>query len=109
MIPSFRTDRSGQTVQTQIRLEEKSDQGLYCLQYRLHPLMQYSTVKPSCSNFRVVTANSLGVRIFKIFTVLYFLATINFIGIASSKTNPSFQYALNGVVWFTGPDLVELW
>ena len=35
---SFRTDRSGQTVQTQIRLllEEQSDQGLYCLQYHLH-------------------------------------------------------------------------
>ena len=33
MILSFKTDRSGQTVQTQIRplLEEQSDQGLYCL------------------------------------------------------------------------------
>ena len=32
---SFRTDRSGQTVQIQIRmlLEEQSDQGLYCLQF----------------------------------------------------------------------------
>ena len=32
MILSFRTDRSGQTVQTQIRLllEEQSDQGLHC-------------------------------------------------------------------------------
>ena len=32
-ILSFRTDRSGQAVQTQIRLllEEQSDQGLYCL------------------------------------------------------------------------------
>ena len=38
MILSFRTDRSGQTVQTQIRLllEEQSDQGLHCLQFRLH-------------------------------------------------------------------------
>ena len=33
MILSFRTDRSGQTVQTQIR-----DQGLHCLQFRLHRL-----------------------------------------------------------------------
>ena len=35
---SFRTDRSGQTVQTQIRLllEEQSDQGLHCLQFCLH-------------------------------------------------------------------------
>ena len=40
MILSFRTDRSGQTVQTQIRLllEEQSDQGLHCLQFRLHLL-----------------------------------------------------------------------
>ena len=36
----FRTDRSGQTVQTQIRLllEEHSDQGLHCLQFPLHLL-----------------------------------------------------------------------
>ena len=40
MILSFRTDRSGQTVQTQIRLllEEQSDQGLHCLQFRLQLL-----------------------------------------------------------------------
>ena len=38
MILNFRTDRSGQTVQTQIRLllEEQSDQGLHCLQFHLH-------------------------------------------------------------------------
>ena len=38
MILSFRTDRSGQTVQTQIRLllEEQSDQGLHCLLFPLH-------------------------------------------------------------------------
>ena len=35
---SFRTDRSRQTVQTQIRLllEEQSDQGLHCLLFYLH-------------------------------------------------------------------------
>ena len=40
MILSFRTDRPGQTVQTQIRLllEEQSDQGLHCLPFRLHGL-----------------------------------------------------------------------
>ena len=40
MILSFRTDMPGQTVQTQIRLlvEEKSDQGLHCLPFRLHRL-----------------------------------------------------------------------
>ena len=38
MTLSFRTDRSGQTVQTQIRLllEEQSDQGLHCLLFYLH-------------------------------------------------------------------------
>ena len=38
IIQSFRTDRSGQTVQTQIRLllEEQSDQGLHCLLLHLH-------------------------------------------------------------------------
>ena len=36
----FRTDRPGQTVQTQIRLllEEQSDQGLHCLPFHLHRL-----------------------------------------------------------------------
>ena len=40
MIISFRTDRPGQTVQTQIRLllEEQSDQGLHCLPFCLHRL-----------------------------------------------------------------------
>ena len=38
MIISFRTDRSGQTVQTQIRLllEEQTDQGLHCLLFHLN-------------------------------------------------------------------------
>ena len=38
MIQSFRTDRSGQAVHTQIRLllEEQSDQGLHCLLFHLH-------------------------------------------------------------------------
>ena len=38
MILNFRTDRFGQTVQTQIRLllEEQSDQGLRCLLFHLH-------------------------------------------------------------------------
>ena len=40
MILSFRTGRSGQTVQTQIRLllEEQSDQGLHCLPFHQHHL-----------------------------------------------------------------------
>ena len=38
MILNFRTDRSGQTVRTQIRLllQEQSDQGLHCLLFHLH-------------------------------------------------------------------------
>ena len=38
MTLSFRTDRFGQTVQTQIRLllEEQSDLGLHCLPFHLH-------------------------------------------------------------------------
>ena len=37
---SFRIDRSGQTLQTQIRqlVEEHSDQGLHCLHFPLHLL-----------------------------------------------------------------------
>ena len=40
MILTFRTDRPGQTVQTQIRLllQEQSDQGLHCLPFYLHRL-----------------------------------------------------------------------
>ena len=38
MLQSFQTNRSRQTVQTQIRLllEEQSDQGLHCLLFHLH-------------------------------------------------------------------------
>ena len=57
MIVSFRTDRSGQIVQTQIRLlllKEQSDQGLHCLQIPPH---LYSKVKLPCSTLRVITAH----------------------------------------------------
>ena len=70
MILSFRTDRPGQTVQTQIRLLLESDQGLHCLPFRLHHLDSYSMVEPHSSNFRVITINILGVRIFRKFTVI---------------------------------------
>ena len=42
MILSFRTNRSGQTVQTQIRLllEEQSDQSLHCLLFHLNLLAE---------------------------------------------------------------------
>ena len=62
MILSFWTDRSGQTVQTRIRLL-----------FRVYTIcnsgcifwVHYSSVKPSCSNFRVITAIFWGVRIFR--------------------------------------------
>ena len=69
IILSFRTDMPGQTVQTQIRLQ--SDQ---CLANRVNSVSivwtHYSMVEPHRSNFRVITTNFLGVRIFRKFTVL---------------------------------------
>ena len=54
MILSFRTDRSGQTVQTQIRLLL----GLHCLQFPLHLLDTLTLkVRPPCSTLRMITAN----------------------------------------------------
>ena len=54
MILNFRTDRSGQTVQTQIRLllEEQSDQGLHCLLFHLHDFDKYPLRFGLCLNFR---------------------------------------------------------
>ena len=53
MTLSFQTDRSAQTVQTQIRrlLEEQSDQGLHCLLFHLHFFFtKYLQVWPLCLN-----------------------------------------------------------
>ena len=46
MILNFRTDRSGQIMQTHIRLllEEQSDQGLHCLLFHRHVF----DIIPSC-------------------------------------------------------------
>ena len=67
MFLSFRTDRSGQTVQTQIR-------GLLIRVYTVCHFIcivwtHYSMVEPHSSTFRVMTTNFLGVRIFRKFTV----------------------------------------
>ena len=53
MILSFRTDRSGQTVQTQIRLlpEEQSEQGLHCYSICIF-LTKYTKLWVFCFNFR---------------------------------------------------------
>ena len=60
MILSFRTDRSRQTVQTQIRLllEDQSDQGLHCLQFHLH-LFDEIPYDLASLNFRKITAKFL--------------------------------------------------
>ena len=67
MTLSFRTDRSGQTVQTQIRLllEEQSDQGLHCLLFHLLFSKKYTKVWPFSLNFRYITAKFSGVRRFR--------------------------------------------
>ena len=68
MILSFRTDRSWQTVQAQIRLLIR----VYTVCNSLCIFWtHYSTVKPLC-NFRVISANFWGVLIFRIFTVYTF-------------------------------------
>ena len=53
MTLSFRTDRSGQTVQTQIRLllEEQSDQGLHCLLFHVHLLETFLCGKANLFDF----------------------------------------------------------
>ena len=77
MTLSFPTDMSGQTV---IRV--------YTVCNSLSIFwMHYSTVKLPCSNFRVITANFLGVRIFRIFTVFCFYTkkVIHIVNVQSQK------------------------
>ena len=72
MILSFRTDRSGQTVQTQIRLllEEQSDQGFHCLLFHRHLFAKYPKVCPLCWNFRLIDEKFFGIPKFRNFTVV---------------------------------------
>ena len=65
MVLSFRTDRSGQTVQNHIRMIRVYT---VCNSVRVF-WMHYSVVKPPCSNFRMINANFSGVRMFRIFVV----------------------------------------
>ena len=71
MILSFRTDRSEQTVQTQIRLllEEQSDQGLHCLPFHLHLLVTLFYGISFLFEFRGITSNFSGVQKFRNFMV----------------------------------------
>ena len=66
MILSFRTDRPGQTVQTQINSMIR----VYTVCHSICIVWtHYSMVEPHSSNLRVITTNFLGVRIFRKFTV----------------------------------------
>ena len=65
MILSFRTDRPGQTVQTQSSLIR-----VYTVCHSVCIVWtHYSMVEPHSSNFRVITTNFFSVRIFRKFTV----------------------------------------
>ena len=64
MILSFRTDMPGQTVRTQIRLLLR----VYIVCHSVCIVWtHYSMVEPHSSNFRVITTNFWGVRIFRKF------------------------------------------
>ena len=97
MILRFRTDRPGQTMQTQIRLllQEQSDQGLHCLPFCLHLLhtllsSKIPRVKLCHSNFRVITANfwvseflrysppMLRMNLNQLMRLWYFSSSVNF-------------------------------
>ena len=61
------TDRSGQTVQTLLRLLLIKG---YTVCHSVNIFWtHYSTVKPHCSNFRVITAIFSGVQSFRVFMV----------------------------------------
>ena len=78
MILNFPTDRSGQTVQTQIRLllEEQSDQGLHCLLFHLHVFDKIPSVLASLFEFQVNNSKVSCVRKFRMFTVLTLSVTL---------------------------------
>ena len=66
MILSFQTDMPGQTVQTVIRVYTVCHS--VCIVWT-----HYSMAEPHSSNFRVITTNFLGVRIFRKFTVMHII------------------------------------
>ena len=75
MILSFRTDMPGQTVQTQI----SSVIRVYTVCHSVCIVWtHYSMVEPHSSNFRMITTNFLGVRIFRKFMVMHLQNAQNF-------------------------------
>ena len=72
MILIFRTDRSGQTVQTQ----RSSLIRVFTVCYSICIfLAEYPKVWPLCLNFRLITAKFSGIRKFRSFTVLMQIKT----------------------------------
>ena len=71
-ILSTRTDRSEQTVQTQIRLlqKEQSDQGLHCLPFHLHLCGNFCIVNQNCSIVGQLMVFIFGIQFFRTLTVL---------------------------------------
>ena len=74
MILSFWTDMPEQTVQNLIRVYTVCHSN--CIVWT-----PYSMVEPHSSNFRVITTNCLGVRIFRKFTVQWIKNAIYFAGL----------------------------
>ena len=72
MILRFRTDRSEQTVQTQIRLQ--ADQGVHCLPFLLHLLDTLLFGITFLFEFREITSNFSDIRKFRNFTLIHVLA-----------------------------------
>ena len=86
LILSFRTGMPGQTVQTQIRLLR-----VYTVCHSVCIVWTYySMVEPHSSNFRVITTNYLGVRIFRNFTVWTMVCTDNWFFFCFSFPNFGF-------------------
>ena len=98
MILSFRMDMPGQTVQTQIRLLV-SDQGLHCLPFCLHRLDSYSMIEPNSSNFRVITTNFLGVRIFRKFTVQeeHYITMSKMVSVSGNRALKTFSNKISNI------------
>ena len=74
MILSFQTDMPGQTMQTPSLIRVYTICHSVCIVWT-----HFSMVEPHSPNFRVITTNVLGVRIFRKFTVV--LCEINFMKI----------------------------
>ena len=89
MILSFRTDMPGQTVQAQIR----SRSSLIRVHTVCHSVCivwtHYSMVEPHSSDFKVITTNFSGVRIFRKFTVMH---RLRYTGRGSSVRSASTWY-----------------